>query len=1058
MKKIKTNIKKVNHIFQISDIHVRLYKRKDEYEKVFSNLYDNIKTKISDGDIILLTGDIVHTKTDMSPEMIDLVCDLLNNLADIAPVILVPGNHDANLNNLDRMDALYPIVKAIKNPNVTYLKQSGLYTFANITFSIMGIFNNKSDYFRSDSITNDSVKIAVYHGTVNGCQMDNGHILNDNKMEISFFDGFDFAMCGDIHKRQILQKYDATSKKPYVAYPGSIIQQNHSESVDKHGYLIWNLENKTYEEVDIENDFGYITLDVLDGSLQPITGIMPPKPRFRLRVNNTSATELKSCLSDIRKLYNPIEVTYVKKTGSSLNAATSNKLDFSKIRDISFQNELLKEYLTSNYPITDEQLNRVYELNKELNSKLPIVDIKRNIIWKPIKFEFSNMFSYGENNSINFENLEGIAGIFGGNATGKSSILEALTYCIFDKSSKTFKAALVLNSRKTKFHCKLEFEIDGIRYFIEKTAKKGSKGTIPVKINFWRVNADGSTENLNGDERKDTTSVIKSYIGTYEDFILTSIQSQKNPSNFADKKQTERKDLLLQFMDVTIFEKLYDIASSDMKEYKTLLKQFEKRDFDSEMETYNSELLDVDSKILDLKSSKKTLADEKDLLDSQFIEMSKEIVKIELPTMSLESLIQLKSTLESDIKSENVKLSSASANESEQTSILNKANTLLEEYNKLNIESRYLNYSDFTKKLNSVDSDINRLLAIVKNKMEKSNNLLKLEYDPNCTFCMNNIFVKDAIIAKKELEDDEIKSNKLLLEKTQLESNIKSLGNILVDNERLIKVKNLIQNTEKLILQYQNEHSKISLLISTKSSKLDQTKLDIIKYENSEKLIKSNAKIQLKLDALKKDLVDVKSRISKNESELELINSKRAVINSRIQDIDTEISDFAKKESEFETYEKYTDAMHRDSIPKNLISQSLPRIEEEVNNILSQIIDFNIMLEMDDADINIKIVYDEDRMWNVELGSGMEAFITGIAMRLALTDISSLPRPTFIAIDEGFGSLDSNNMSSIPALFDYLKSNLQFVLIISHIDHIRDFVDLSLNFKVNNGYSEIIFG
>ena len=68
----------------------------------------------------------------------------------------------------------------------------------------------------------------------------------------------DFCLCGHIHKRQCV-KYDGIP----VVYSGSLIQQNHGENLSKHGFLLWDVESKTYEEYDIDNpDFGFYTFSI----------------------------------------------------------------------------------------------------------------------------------------------------------------------------------------------------------------------------------------------------------------------------------------------------------------------------------------------------------------------------------------------------------------------------------------------------------------------------------------------------------------------------------------------------------------------------------------------------------------------------------------------------------------------------------------------------------------------------------------------------------------------------------------------------------------------------
>ena len=85
----------------------------------------------------------------------------------------------------------------------------------------------------------------------------------------------------------------------------------------------------------------------------------------------------------------------------------------------------------------------------------------------------------------------------------------------------------------------------------------------------------------------------------------------------------------------------------------------------------------------------------------------------------------------------------------------------------------------------------------------------------------------------------------------------------------------------------------------------------------------------------------------------------------------------------------------------------------------------------------------------------MERFISSVAIRTALTNVSNLPRPNFIAIDEGFGSLDSGNFNSLYLLFDYLKTQFDFIVTISHIDKTRDMVDKIIDINKIDGFSTI---
>jgi exonuclease SbcC len=143
-------------------------------------------------------------------------------------------------------------------------------------------------------------------------------------------------------------------------------------------------------------------------------------------------------------------------------------------------------------------------------------------------------------------------------------------------------------------------------------------------------------------------------------------------------------------------------------------------------------------------------------------------------------------------------------------------------------------------------------------------------------------------------------------------------------------------------------------------------------------------------------------------------------------------------------------------VPYELISKAMPVIENEVNNILAQVVDFSLSMDTDGKNINAKLVY-EDQEWTLEMGSGMEKFISGLAIRVALINICGLPRPNFLVIDEGFGTLDADNLSSLFMMMQYLKTQFDFIWVISHLEQMRDIVDGLIEIKKENGFSKIEF-
>jgi DNA repair exonuclease SbcCD nuclease subunit len=238
-------------------------------------------------DIIVVAGDIVHAKTDMTPEVIEMTQKFLKSLADLLPTIVIPGNHDANLNNPSRMDAIQPIVNALNHNNLFYLKDSGVWQTLNgdYTFTHQSVFDDAKGFIPSSEIK-DSVKIALFHGAVDKIQTEHGFEIENHNINADSFAGYDMVLLGDIHVPN-----NAVNGNKLIMYPGSLIMQNHSESLyPNHGLLVWDSKSCTHEFVAIENDFGYVTVDVDEGVIVNKPKF-PTKSRMRIRVKDTKQSD-----------------------------------------------------------------------------------------------------------------------------------------------------------------------------------------------------------------------------------------------------------------------------------------------------------------------------------------------------------------------------------------------------------------------------------------------------------------------------------------------------------------------------------------------------------------------------------------------------------------------------------------------------------------------------------------------------------------------------------------------------------------------------------------------
>jgi DNA repair exonuclease SbcCD nuclease subunit len=212
---------------------------------------------------IVISGDIVHSKNTISPDLIAFVSMFIRNLQSIAKVIVISGNHDLMTNNLTRIDPITAIFQASLFENATHLDSqlmydSGIVVDDNITWALYSIFND----FRRPDIEDarkeypENLVVGLFHGALVGASLNNGTLMESGQ-DPDIFEGCDFVMAGDIHKRQVIRRGNTE-----IVYPCSMIQQTFGETVSQHGFAVWDIENKTYEFIDLETNYGLYDFEI----------------------------------------------------------------------------------------------------------------------------------------------------------------------------------------------------------------------------------------------------------------------------------------------------------------------------------------------------------------------------------------------------------------------------------------------------------------------------------------------------------------------------------------------------------------------------------------------------------------------------------------------------------------------------------------------------------------------------------------------------------------------------------------------------------------------------
>ena len=1027
-------------IAHTADIHVRGLSRHEEYRQILKFFADDcLAQKV---DHIFVGGDIFHTKTSgISPEYIEFLTWWLNYMSRAAPVHLILGNHDLNLSNLSRQDAVTPIVEAMANPRVFLYKKSGVYNFApGYNWCVFSCFDE--DGWKDVKPTAGDINIATFHGPVRGCVTETGWDIDEEDITVDYFKDYDFCMLGDIHRQQFLGYRDG---KPWIGYPGTPIQQNYSEELE-HGYYIWEIKNSSDWSVvnrSLPNPKPFITIDWA-GSLDKTLGLTekcPQGTRFRIRSNvSITQNDVHLLTETLRASSGATEVTYkidaqIDTKNVKENTSLLKKAD---IRTPESMTSLLKSYY-KDLGFSEDEMNNLADVSRSyLSQATTSEDISRYSKWSLRRLEWDNMFSYGEKNVINFEKLNGIVGIFGQNRTGKSSVVGTLMYALFNSTDRgPIKNINVCNVRKDFCSARVILDHNSTPYVVERQTTKSAnkKGVISAStsLNLFRMREDGEDmDDLCGEQRNDTEKTIRSLLGHPDDFLMTSLSAQGESNVFIHQGSSRRRSILSRFLDLDIFDRMHDLSSKEVTSIKSQLKNYPERNWDQIKEQLKTDMSALEDKISELSDLSLEAQTSLALLREDLSKHSSSPVTKEDVDVQQRRVEDLKKK-SNDCNSQIEILKNEISNLQEKQDALQ---VLLDSIDVVSLKEK----QETQRRLQNAITELKHLHDKEDTLLVSQKKSLKIldevpcgdEY-PACKF------IKDAHENKVFILSQEKKVKKALSALEEAQKSFESINDATVVSK--------IEKHEKA----HHLHSKISLEISKKET--DVAKIISACKSCSEDLKTAEKKLSTLMDSLSKEdneesilirekMSEVAGIIKEYDSQKLLCASRLGKLKSDLEKLEDEKKSRDNLLSNVRTHELVSNAFSKKGIPLLVIKNQLPLINLEVSKILQGIVDFTVEVESDeDTDsLEIYINYGDSRRI-IELCSGMEKMISSIALRVAMLNVSALPRPDFFVIDEGFGALDSAGVESCSRFLSSLKSHFKAVIVITHVDGIKDSAD-----------------
>ena len=1066
-------------ICHFADAHWRGIARHAEYNKAFELLFEELKALKPD--IIINAGDFFHTKTQgITPEIIDRLVWAFTGLANISLTYHILGNHDVALNNLTRENIISPIVNAIKNPNCVLLQDSGTYYIPNTNIALANFSCFDPDWSKVKKDQN-AINIALYHGSISGVKVnDSTWVLKDGEQNVEFFNGFDFAFLGDIHKQQYLsyRKDKHGVEKPWIGYPGSLIQQNYGESTKK-GYLVWDIRDKDDWDVEwrqLKNYSPFLTVPWKGSSRETISNIKEnlggiiPTARYRISSSiSIPQIQAKQVVKELKEDFHASEVVFKTDIATKVDSFTSGGVKISKkslTQDPEMVFNLYKDYIlanASNHRVEDGDFESVSEIITKylsnLNKNTEIAG-SRNAMWSIREFKFDNLFGYGENNVINFDSLESLVGILGPNRSGKSSLIGALIYTLFNTTDRgAIKTAYIINENKTYCSGTARINVAGTEYVIERRSEKSkyNPGASNSSVNLWRVETfvDGSGRQLqkkvsaNGITRDETDEIIRGLIGNVEDFLLTTISSQGNLNRFIDNKATKRKEILNRFLELDVFDKLYLLAKDDCSKLDSASRKYTIIEWSKLITKTEGDIQKLDQEIKKLKEKIEPLNLKRDELKLWIKTNQKEAEGVDKKTVRniqqyIESLEKAKKDIHESIKNNKQQLSKVKITKRLLESKIKKID-------KVTLQQKIVELESFRKSFGELKSTLDLESSALNTQKEA---IKKLDVIPCGDQYPSCHFIRDAHEAKQTINNQK----QMVVELTKKYESLQKT----IDSFTKQGIQEKISEFDSFVFQNKLADSnieKLELSLVHDAAKLDKTNDDIRALKA--KLQKAKKTLALQVSSGYTKRVDKLEKIEKTINELNddyhqivlKLGGKNEALN-KLQQEQQEGTDLIKK---LRIYDNIQAAFSKNGIPAMVLKTQLPMINTELSKVLSGLVDFSVTLETDLSSNSMDVYFSDFRgLRLIELCSGMEKTMTSMALRVALGNLSSLSRPDFLVLDESFGALDENNLQKGIEMLTLFRDYFKTIFVISHESAIKESTDQIIEIKFDGQTSKVV--
>ena len=752
---------------------------------------------------------------------------------------------------------------------------------------------------------------------------------------------------------------------------------------------------------------------------------------------NFTQDKLKSVKHYFSKKYNTTNVNVLTKA-KNVETETMQSIDVSvNINDPQYQLDLITNYLKSKG--YEDKADDVLGINKMVENRMSGDEENQAQFkkWYIRNIEFSNFLSYGENQKLDFDKLNGIVVVESDppNFGGKTVLtVDLLMFLFFNETTKTTKAEEIFNrfSNKDKVHVKGEITIDGEDYVIvrniERKLSKKSEWNVKTELDIFKKLSDGTLLNFTGEQRRETEAFIKNSIGTKEDFLMTILTTGSNLEDLLESKPTARGQVLSRFMGLEFLKRKEEVAKEIYGEFskQKISNIYSSEQLKGDIETHQNSISDLNKQI---KESKKSLSEvdeaivkgktyRDDMLKRKHTNIDQELSLLN-PDKTKEEIQEI----EREKSGYLTKITEIKVVEPSEFYHEDKHDEVKEQYNEVYKES---------VQIDTEIASINKLKSSVEGG-------IKCEH---CGIELMNATITNAKIA--ELDG-------LIVQKTTKTTLMQDLSR---KEQSFVQLKKEFDEYEKNKLVKE----KYEISVESCDLKIGTLKDKIKRWEEIQDKIQENQKIESLL---------IKADVRLDELELQRRTVNNSILNSEnsIKSLDEKIDSNKKmivKIKEEEDKEKifkiYLELYGKNGISKMIMKTMMPLINSELQRLMEDSCYFKLEIRINDKN-EVEFIMTDNATGVEKLmtsGSGFEKTISSLALRSVLTKIASLPKPNLVVLDEVFGKIANDNLEMVYEFFTKIKDYFEKIFVISHNSIVSTWGDHVVKIKKENNLSKVL--